>query len=150
MTFRLSQLSSDHSALLSSSFFSTSSSTNKIHLVSEEGWILPTSNHMLLLNSTLISSMVTSSTDSTYLSIPASAASISSLLKLLSTSCSPASSLASQASLQDLASSLGLRLPGLSLVPAGNVREGTNVVFHKPPIQPEEGFSQLVPEALDE
>ena len=30
------------------------------------------------------------------------------------------------------------------------MREGTNVAFHKQPIQPEEGFSQLVPEALDE
>ena len=30
------------------------------------------------------------------------------------------------------------------------MRESTDVAFHKQPIQPEEGFSQLVPEALDE
>ena len=135
MTFRLSQLPAEHSSLLSS-FLSPDS--NLIHLVSEEGWILPTSRHLLLPNSPFISSII--SPDSTYLSIPASATCISSLVKLLSTSCSPASSLASQASVQALASTLGLELSGLSLVPAVKLldisqQEGNKVLLHQPASQ---------------
>jgi len=117
MTFVLSQSSAEHRALLSSSLSSPAREGDTLHLVSEEGWLVPASRLLLALHSPSLSSLLTSSLAST-VSVPSTAASLSSLLSLLSSSSSPPSSLSHLAGVKELAATLGLHLPELALEPS--------------------------------
>jgi len=117
MTFVLSQSSAEHRALLSSSLSSPAREGDTLHLVSEEGWLVPASRLLLALHSPSLSSLLTSSLAST-VSVPSTAASLSSLLSLLSSSSSPPSSLSHLEEVKELVATLGLHLPELALEPA--------------------------------
>ena len=127
MSFLLSHAGSSHPQLLFSSLSSLPSlpeqGEDKLLLVSEEGWLLPTPRLLLLLHSPLISSLLSTSPSSS-LSLPYPASLLSSLLSLLSSGRAPSSSLQE---VQHLASSLGI-----SLANCGREREARREDHQRP------------------
>ena len=127
MSFLLSHAGSSHPQLLFSSLSCLPSlpgqGEDKLLLVSEEGWLLPTPRLLLLLHSPLISSLLSSSPSSS-LSLPYPASLLSSLLSLLSSGRAPSSSLQE---MQHLASSLGI-----SLANCGREREARREDHQRP------------------